>query len=350
MSEELPADSNFDKYLAINALRENMFLNHPSAYSILDNAEMLPGSAGRAVGTALQDVAPSLGIIRSNPEEREKQIQDAITRIKATRGHQNVGSEMLRGAGTMAASAVIPTLLMEAAFGKHSPIKAPAAFGKLFSRVRPAQPRIGNWFPGSARVNSVLSKLDVSKARLPRFNQNAASPISGGDLLPTTNFKGFKRYGAGNLLDNLGQNAAGMGLMGATAPLIADRKQFTDDQLDRAADVLRQKPYLTSLPGGDLVAATNVGTPHSRLRNMLTGAMIGGISTPISMVAGHTLRAPFEYGRRALQGRTPKPLSQYFSKFKKPSHYIAPTAIVAGLGALTGLLQPTGAPDVQQQQ
>ena len=371
MTQELQPESASDKYLALNALRENIFMNHPSAYSVLDNAEFLPGSAGRAIGTALQDVAPSLGLIPHTPEDREQQIQAAIQRIKATRGHKNVGREMLRGAGTMAASSVIPTVLFSALLGKHGPIKAPAIFGKTvgkiprFIRNRLSNLRLNEEVPHSEAINNFLARQDRRRPGFistntgyagpggARVAPNPTTPISARDFLPSFNFKNLTRKGGlhgaiGQLSDDIGQNAVGMGLMGAAQPLIADRKQFTDEQLDQAADVLRTNPYLTSLPAGDIIAASNIGKPQSKLHNALTGATIGAISTPIGMLAGHTLRAPFDYGRNYLRGKASKPLSQYFAKFRNPGHYIAPTALVAGLGALGGYLQPTEAPSDQQ--
>ena len=204
--------------MALKLLRENMFYGDPKTYAYTDIAEDLPGAA-KAVAPILKNVLPSAAIISSNPEERSKQIDAAIDRIKATRKSKGqLLDEMVHNVKHLTPEAMKGGALFSAAIpllGLRLPWMRNAS-GKL----RPQLP---------TAIGSNIKKLFTD----PKYRN-----MIGKETLQGAMHSGLYTAGAGALM-----------------PLIAGNYELSDSSLQEAKRIMQEQPYLTSLPATEMMSA-----------------------------------------------------------------------------------------------
>ena len=272
------APSDFDRYMALKLLRENMFYSNPEKYSLTDVAEDLPGAA-KPLGHMLKNVLPTATIFSHDPEERKAQLQQAIARIKASAGNkQNLKDEMVHNAITMGKASILPALAFTV---------LPKLLGLRGIRGGGLKPGYAGGTHGVARhwqlpiaPVQALRKLFTSPTRAKVFGKEILSDTVAGSLIPAA-------------------------LSGAVYPWLAHDRQVSDKALAQAQQIMEQQPYITSLPTAEMMSAiqTAPGNEPSKAQNILTGTSIGGAMGAI----GGTLPTALSFGLSALTGGKVKP-------------------------------------------
>lgn len=312
----------------MKAIRENIYLSEPGKYSSLDFMDDIPGPA-RAVAPLFSDVLPSRAIISGDTATRKAQIQAAIEKIKATKtSNTELGKQMLTNAATLGAVSLPIGFLLATGIklmGFRMPTKLVNSFGHTFnpkydtgkgariwrSPVTPVK-TIGKYFKGTARK----------------------------DGLSAPNLRYLGIYGGRESLIGAGMAA----VAGAAYPAITHRANLSDKNLQEAAGILQEHPYLTSLPVTDMVAAIeDKKTERSQISRRLSGAglgaalgaVTGAVSayTPATVgLAGQVLAKPF----------TKKPLNFHaFRRVGQRRELGTAVGMMAGIGAVTGAINPT---------
>lgn len=251
-----PDTSDFERYMALKLLRENMFFNDPERYAYTDIAEDLPGAA-KPIGHLLKNVLPSATIISNEPETRKAQIQQAIARIKASAGSQggDLPKEMLHNAINMGKSTLLPAL--------------------LFSAV----PRLLG-FRGFRTGGGPLNREG------PRGWRSPIAPIQALKKLFSSPTRA-KGYAKDVLKETLGMGVLPAALTGAVYPWLAHKQQVSDQALTQAQKIMEEQPYITSLPTSELLSAIHANSPEEAeggVKNIAGGAGIGAAMGAISGV------------------------------------------------------------------
>lgn len=308
MPPNQPEDSSYlDRLVALNLLRENMYFNNPSTYAWTDVAEDLPGPA-KAVGHLVKDILPSKVIISEDPEERKKQIQKAVERIKASKNSKgHLINEVLGNVTEMAKSSIVPSLgfsLIARLLALRSP------FGKKM-------------------VNGVMGKSLRSPFRIKETLKHLFS-----------NRKGFSGSYRKQFLKGVGSDVATGALLnaahGAAFPILA---HYTDSPkaLEEAQKIMEENPYITSLPAGEMMGALKMhgyGEKGNALKNIVIGTALGtttGLLGAAPMAAVPGLRLLFTNA-----SKDPKLRETLLRTIKK--NLSLGGKFGAGFGALQGLL------------
>ena len=308
-----------ERLAALNLLRENLFYANPGKYSITDIAEDLPGSA-RSVAPVIKNVLPSAAIISQDPEERKQQIMEALRRIKRSGGAKSeLGKEMLNNAISMGGGALTAGFLLSTAanlLGWRG-FKGTNALG---------QKVLQNPFQLSRNLGRLSAKKNYARALLRR---------SGHDALT----------GAGIAAS-----------MGAAYPLFEHMYPSRDKALIEAANILQKQPYITSIPGSEMVSAIRdepsgeSSETLDRLKNIGAGAALGGVAGFAAPLLPATIKAlgrgAGNIGRIIENKETRTVIPRLVSELQ---HEI-PTAVGwgAGAGALGGAFTDRLAPDERQ--
>jgi hypothetical protein len=307
-------NSYADRLAALRLLRENILLQQPSKYSLTDIAEDLPGAA-RVVAPIFKNVLPSQAIISSDPEERKRQISEAVARIRATdKSSTGLGREVFNnvknlGLGGFAAGTGI------------------AALTKLLG-VRGITKRLPS---GRLRFQSPVSPLSAIRKLL---KKPGAASAAGRDAL----HEGFMGAGLG-------------AIHGAAVPLFAHSYRVSDAALDDAQKILQEQPQITGLPAAEMLSVLkHKSDGNSKLdivKNTLLGAGLGltgaltGAALPSTLKAvGHSAKNLI--ARRPLQEGLKAMLS---SNLRRDLSNAA--AWGTGVGALSGALTKRLAKDEQ---
>ncbi len=281
--EQQPQVSDTQRFLALKALREYMFLHHPVQYGASDFVEDIPQI--RPYGMFAHDFVPSAGVISSNPEKRHEQIETAKSQVSGLHESHNLPKEMLYGATTGAAAGVPISALFSAA-------------GKIFGKGKGFLPRI--------RPSKVLHE--------PRFRSKALGGIG-------------KDMASGAIL--------GTGV-GASVPIFSHQVNPSDQALDEAGKILQKAPYASGIPGADIMASYNYNNPkedqgYQTGKNTVLGAGLGAFAG----ASGSAIHQGTEAARtavfRAFGSKEP------YTKFHM-GRIGKPSLIGAGLGAGVGLL------------
>lgn len=287
MPEEADNSSLLKRYLALKTLRENVFLNHPTAYNFLDVAEDLPGGS-RAISPFLSDLLPSAVLLNKSPENLKEAIK--ASRVKVEQLEKN--------------KAALKTQILQNSIGMGlGGLPAGAALSGLFSLLGKK--------PSFYSVGKNLGKL-----------------------------KGSARYRKALVSRMTGDAAKGgvMGaLSGAATPLVAARANFSRDDLDRASALLEKYPIASSLPAGELIGAMNMGEKEvSPTRNVLTGATTGAAMGAVGTFIPPALDTPGEI-LKVLKAENPSisPVKNLFSRAAQKG-LLRNTALLSGLGGLAG--------------
>jgi hypothetical protein len=312
-------DSSYmDRLAALTLLRENMFFEKPSTYALTDVAEDLPGAL-RPIGGIIKNVLPSHAIISEDPEERKKQIDRAIEKIKLSRGHgEGLGKEIMNNAGSMATAGLV----------------GGTALSLLLHGLG------GRWIKGNKWTRGADGKLvATSKFRLP-----FAPGKSLGNLFSTKGNRGAKaravllRKVKDDAIQGIGWSAA----TGAAVPLIARMSNVSDKTLEDARKIMEEQPYITSLPMSEMLSAVSGNkepTALDRVKNIGMGAGLGvmqGVASgvlPGTMTAGLGILKNVATRRPLMHGINTRALMNKMKRDIKGSMMLA-----APIGAISGAL------------
>jgi hypothetical protein len=300
MSNPQQSEDGFIKrYLALRALRDNIYYTHPTKFSLLDIAEDLPEGL-RGVGAPLKEVLPSNAIISRDPIQRKQQVEEAASKIRATgEGKKEIGNQALANAARLGLIGFPVGLLTSAAL-RIIGLRSPLNNGKL--RV-----------PMNLKEN--VTKL-VSQN--PEYRSHIASKALG-DATKTTVL-------------------AGAG--GALTPLVSGTFNPSDNDLNAAAKIMEEHPYSTALPGGELAAVSN---SYQEKPDPYVGTAIGAIGGAGMGAAGTAIPPVFEsmdHILPAIKGHNLPPISELTSPFINAAKksLARNSLILGGVGALGGYL------------
>jgi len=293
---EAPQGTSYqDRLVALKLLRENMFYSDPKRYAYTDIAEDLPGSA-RAVAPILKNVLPTAAIISKDPEERDKQIDAAIERIKASKKSKSkLLGEMWHNVTHLvpeSAKAGLTFGLASALLGIRSPFKENS--WKLQSPVAPIQ---------------AIKKLISTKAH--------ALPNAGGygkNQLPGANqwwlAKARHKAHLKNTVKDVANNALASGVLtgaaGVAVPMLAGNYELSDDALQEAKQVMQKDPYITSLPAAEMLSAIRQRksetplTNTQRIKNTLLGTGLGALTALPTAIIPAVLSGAGKFSANAL--------------------------------------------------
>ena len=278
MSSEHNQPSDYDRLVALRALREYMYLNKPVQFGAADFIEDIPSM--RPYGMLAQDLIPSQAVISHNPQERHKEIARAMESVKHLHGHNSdLGAQTLRSGAAGALSSVPLSLL----------------------------------FGGVTRA--------LTHGKGPGFALR--DPGARTQLL----------RGLGEDVTN---GAALGGAAGAVTPFLTQQMHPKAPALRQAADILQKHPYASGLPGGDVVAAMDYGHHESRGKRIAKGTAVGaGLGAAAGASAG-ALHSGSDYVSGLLRKKFIDPTGPA-PKFRA-GNFKRPGLIGAGTGAALGLL------------
>jgi hypothetical protein len=296
-----------ERLAALNLLRENLFYANPGRYSASDVAEDLPGSA-RTLAPIVKNVLPSASIISSDPEERKKQIIEALKRIKRSGGaHSSLGKEILNNVTSMGGGALTAGFILSSAvrlLGWKGLTKLDATGKKVFQ----------NPFQLGRNLDRLSARKNYANALLRR---------SGYDAL----------------------TGAGLAAAAGTAyPLYEHYNPSKNQALIEAADIIQRQPYLTSIPGSEMVSALRADDEDSalmtKLKNTGVGSLLGGAAgvftathPPIITALGRSIGNAARYAKgKPLLTVTPRLINELGHELPKA------LAWGAGIGGVAGAL------------
>lgn len=294
MSKEINNDSALDRYLALKALRENIYAQNPVRYNLLDFADDIPG-AGRGLGIWHTDVLPSLGVISKDPQIRKTQIAAAAAKVRDSRANlKSTGKQVLHNAASLGITAL--------------PVSA--GISALLRLINPRLPISGGKIRNPFTLSKNISKLRSSNSYRKQFLKETLNDAGKGGL-----------YAAG---------------IGAIPPLISSVAKPSDTAISSAEKILENHPYSTSMPGTDIVASLD-GDNH-KLKNILLGLGIGGSMGALGTFLPPALNIPKRLIAAGLNGKLPmKQISRDFSRAAR-KNLLLNSAIVGGSGGLGGYL------------
>lgn len=287
MPENSDNSSLLKRYLALKTLRENVFLDHPTAYNFLDVAEDLPGGS-RAITPFLSDLLPSAVLLNKSPEDLKAAV--SIARAKVDQLEKNkaaLKTQMLQNSVSMGLGG----------------LPAGAALSGLFSLLGKN--------PMSLRLGKNINKLKTSsRYRKALMSRMAGDALKGGTLAA---------------------------IYGAATPLTAATANFSKKDLDQAAEMLQKHPIASSLPAGEFIGAMNMGEKEvSPMRNVLSGAAIGGTMGAVGTFIPPALDTPVEISK-ALKSKKPlgSSVKNLFSRAARKG-LLRNAALLSGLGGVAG--------------
>jgi hypothetical protein len=287
MPENADNSSLLKRYLALKTLRENVFLNHPTAYNFLDVAEDLPGGS-RAVAPFLADVLPSAVLLNKSPEALKSELVTARSRVEQLEKNKAaLKSQVLQNALSMGLGG----------------IPAGATLSGLFSLLGKK--------PSLSRVGKNISKLkNSSRYRKALGSRMAHDAAKGGTMAA---------------------------ISGASIPLVAANAKFSKDDLDQASALIQKYPISSSLPAGELIGAMNMGEKEvSPLRNTALGLTAGAVMGAAGTFIPPALDTPTEIIRAVKSKKSPvTPIKNLFARAARKG-LLRNTALLSGLGGLAG--------------
>jgi hypothetical protein len=284
-----PQVSDLQRFLALKALREYIYLHNPVTNSAADFIEDVPKF--RPYGMFFNDMAPSAAIIKSNPVERRKQIADAAQSVSHLHEDHNLSRDMLRGSASMAAASIPTSVILGGAT-------------RLMTRGKGGWPKY-------------------------RGNKTFTNPRMRGKLMT----------GIG---DDVVNGAALGGTVGAAIPFLSHQVNPTPEALDEASKILQESPYLSSLPGADIVASQNYNKDESKpyqaakatVQNAALGAGVGATANAVTHGAS-VARTSVEH---LFGGKKPYPV---FKSGPIGRSSLLGAGIGGGVGLLTSALLPS---------
>jgi hypothetical protein len=321
-----------DTYNALQLLRENVHYSDPTTLGMTDVADDIPG-AGRILGPMVGSVLPSMAIISKDPEVRRQQIEAAKDKIRHSRNDpSHVKSEIWDNFKSLATKAVPVGLGLSSLFHGHKNAWRGFGPGSLLTKLRAG---------GLKGLRNPYSLRNFSNKPIKVYRADVGTPARKASRLGV-----LARHISGDA--GLGVGLAA--LHGAAAPLRAQYTPVSDPALERAGQIMADRPYMTSLPASEALAAMDDGTkPNSRLKNTGIGLGIGALlglggavlpSSPGLLKAVRSMAKNYENAQPALQGTGP-----IFRKLMKNFQLGATSG--GALGALSGALhRPTPTSEV----
>jgi len=294
MSNELNNDSAVDKYLALKALRENIYTKQPLRYNLLDFTDDIPG-AGRGLGVWHSDILPSLGTISKNPEIRKSQISEAAKKIRESRGDlKNTRKQILNNSVSMGLAGV----------------------------------------PVSAGVSILLRLLNP---RLPMHGGKLRLPFTlGKNVAKLKNSNSYRQQFMKQTLDDGLKGGLFSAAAGAIPPIISSISKPSNSSISSAEEILQRHPYATALPGSDILASLD--NKPNKLKNVLLGAALGGSMGAAGTFLPAGLNVPKRLLLGLLKGKLPfRQISKDFSRSAR-KNLLLNSALVGSSGALGGYL------------
>lgn len=246
--------SSAERLAALRLLRENMYYSNPELYMTTDIAEDFPGPL-KIPGDLLKDVLPSLAVIEQDPEKRKLQINEAIKRIKSARkSKENLGKEIKENVINMGVKSLPLSIAISGAFNLLGPRKP--------------------WARNQAGKLALRSPFNLKENAKRLFTD--------------------KQYLKDLALDSLSEGAQGSATaaaIGAAYPIIANKMNISNKALRDAAEIMQEDPYVTALPGADLVASLNSKQQESALKRSLYGAGGGAVAGASSAILPSAIKA-----------------------------------------------------------
>lgn len=250
MDSSLTDKQLLQRYIALKLLRENIHYTKPNTYNALDFMDDFPGNIRTSAGL-FNDVPPSLAIISKDPEERKKQIRDAIIKIKSTKESKSeLGRQMLDNSVKMGIGS------------------APVSF-LLSSAIQ---------LMGFRGIRGNRGKLRLPVAPIRTTKNILRSPIARKDFLRSA----INDAAVGAFL--------GVGT-GAAVPLLSRKSKLSDEALNDAAKVMEEHPYISSFPVADVLSVMKgdeSADQNSSLNKAKNIGMGGGIGAGLGAFAGAT--------------------------------------------------------------
>jgi hypothetical protein len=301
MPDEDQSSSYLERLAALDLLRENILFSQPSKLNISNSLEDLPG-VFRSAAPLTKNIVPSAAIISKDPEERQKQINDAIKKIKASKkSSKSLGDEITHNVYNLGVKALPLSFLLSSAFHIASP-RNPFFNGTLRSPITP--------------IKNIKKLLDS-----PRYRGYLARSAAKDSLI-----------------------GAGMGAAaGAIYPIVSNKVDPSDKALEEAATIMQNEPLLTSLPPAEALSAMRNGPssePINKLKNVAIGAGTGLGFGALGSLSSTGIKA-LGYGAsnlyRKLTGQelNKNVLKRLSSGLLKDLKVTLPLG--AGLGAVSGL-------------
>jgi hypothetical protein len=301
MSEDKKDNSSFLKrYIALRALRENIFAKHPTAYSFLDVAEDIPGGA-RALGPFVSDLLPSAGIISRDSNTRAQQVAEAGRLIREARDQQgSVKDQALKnmlymGLGGIPAGALV------------------SGITRILGFRSPISPSNGAWRSPVTAGRNIQKLLNSAKYRQILGNTVLRDSLKGAVLAGAT---------------------------GAAIPIVSRLAKPGNVDIAAAERILNKAPVASALPGGDILAAVrdpkDIETPGT-LASLGAGAGLGAGIALVGTGIPPALEVPNHLISAAAGGKPAMPaIRNSFSK-AYGKNLLLNTALLSSLGALAGL-------------
>jgi hypothetical protein len=265
-------------------LRENMFYSDPKTYAYTDIAEDLPGPA-RAIAPILKNVLPSAAIISKDPAEREKQIDEAIQKIKnSKKSKSKLLGEMMQNVTHLApeaAKAGLAFSALTALLGVRSPFKQ--------NSWKPQLP----FAPISAIKKLLLSKAHVRETPAGRSSAfQALRQARQAKVSPRRHINHIKAT-AKDLAHGALYSGAYAAGTGALIPAIGGNYELSDQALQEAKEIMQKDPYITSLPASEMLSAIRQRKSEEplsnaqRVKNTLLGTGLGTLTAlPPAVIPG----------------------------------------------------------------
>jgi hypothetical protein len=279
-----------------------MFYSNPNLYALTDIGEDLPGPL-RIPGMISKDVAPSLAIISKDPDERKKQIADALVRIRASsESKEGLGKEILNNVYNLGVKGFPLGTALAAAF--HL-----------------ASPRLPWKTVAGKRV--LQSPTQITKKLKALFQRPGYA----------------KKLGLKSMRE--GAVGAGMGVLSGVAyPLLANRLNVSDKALSEAAEIMQDQPYMTSLPGSEMVSVMRDTQAPTKAHKLLYGAGLGAAGGGLTA----TIPSLISYlGSAALNFKNRPARQQALQAFKQNLKKDIPKGLLlgGGLGGSSAMLTDT---------
>ena len=274
MDPKQQESSYADRLAAMSLLRENLFYNDPQKYAITDIAEDLPGAA-RPLGQIIKNVLPSKAIISSDPEERKKQISDAVNRIKASRGStENLGKEITNNVVSAGLGSIPIGFSVAALFHLLGPrgFKSRGLLGALKGKTQAPITPLRN-------LGKLFSRKGYAKT--------------------------IAKKSLGDALQGAGWAAAG----GVAYPILNHMTQVSDKSLAEAQKVMEEQPYITSLPTSEMLSVIKERTGEqgdgvaNRLKNIMLGTGVGAATNAVGGALPSAMQLALNMGKNVAAKR-----------------------------------------------
>jgi hypothetical protein len=301
MPSEDDSSSYLERLAALDLLRENILFSQPNKLNISNSFEDLPGVFRSAVPLT-KNIIPSASIISRDAEERKKQINDAIKKIKSVKKHEkSLGHEIIDNVYNLGIKAMPLSFILSSAFHLASP-RNPFHNGKLRPPITP--------------LKNIKKFLDSSRYRGYLSRQAAKDSLIGGGL------------GA---------------VSGALYPIVSSTVNPSDKALEEAATILQNEPLLTSLPPAEFLSVMRNDanpSPTNKFKNVLLGTGIGTGIGALGAVSSAGMKGLFHgasnlYRKMMGQPLNKNTLKNISSGLLKDLKVTLPLG--AGLGVVSGL-------------